>query len=130
MSTQTHELGWVPTVESFGTRLAMIRQTMSWNAKEAALACGLPAQSWREWEMTGRLPRNYAQACQRIAERTGADLLWLLTGVTQPSPGTPTGRAVTSVYLAGRPHLGRSSGLSLLCSNALPNFPRDVPRAA
>lgn len=51
---------------------------MAWgNVKEAALACGLPVQSWRNWERDGRLPRDYVNVCHQIAERTGVDLGWL-----------------------------------------------------
>lgn len=56
MTTQMDELGWVPTFDEFGARLAAVRNKMGWNAKEAALACGIAQGSWREWEVRNRLP--------------------------------------------------------------------------
>lgn len=52
---------------------------MGWNVKEAALACGLPPQSWRNWE-AGKRPLNVVEVCDAIATRTGADADWLLRG--------------------------------------------------
>ncbi len=71
---------WVPDVASFGTRLVLVRHQMGWNAKEAALACGISPQSWRDWELFGRKPRDYEGVCKQIAERTQCDLIWLMTG--------------------------------------------------
>lgn len=82
---------WIPTDEEFGARLALIRQRFGWNVKEAALACNLPAQSWREWEVSGRSPRNLVDAASRIALRTGVDEFWLLTGKRNPRQGDPDG---------------------------------------
>lgn len=81
---QTGPENWVPTTETFGMRLAMVRHTKGWNAKEAALACGLPAASWREWELRNRAPRDVVQVCQRIADITGVDWQWLLAGKASP----------------------------------------------
>lgn len=78
MTAQATE-GWVPNDSEFASRLALIRNRMGWNAKEAALACGLPAQSWRNWE-SGKRPHDYARVCQMIADRTGASLTWLALG--------------------------------------------------
>lgn len=77
---QTGPDNWVPTTDTFGMRLAMIRHMKGWNQKEAALACGLPAASWRGWELHDRLPRDVVQVCQRIADITGVDWQWLLAG--------------------------------------------------
>ncbi|GAB2906745.1 hypothetical protein GCM10027047_01200 [Rhodococcus aerolatus] len=91
MTTQT-EGRWVPTTETFGARLALVRHRMGWNAKEAALACGISQGSWREWELKGRLPRGFAATAAAIAERTGVDDYWLMTGRTNPRPdGGPDG---------------------------------------
>lgn len=81
MSEVTLSATWKPSDSEFGTRLAMVRQQMGWNAKEAALACDLPPQSWRNWE-AGRSPQDYATVTRQIAERTGVDLHWLMTGAT------------------------------------------------
>jgi len=48
---------WVPEL-TFGARLALVRHKMGWNIKEAATSCGLPAQSWRGWEVDGREPHR------------------------------------------------------------------------
>jgi hypothetical protein len=71
---------WVPDVEDFSARLVLIRHEMKWNLKEAALACGVRAQSWRDWELAGRRPRDYEGVCKQIAERTGCNLIWLMAG--------------------------------------------------
>lgn len=79
MSTATTSPGWVPSDSEFASRLALVRHRMGWNAKEAALACGLPAQSWRNWE-SGKRPHDYAKVCQAISQRTGVSLEWLALG--------------------------------------------------
>lgn len=88
MSTQP-VVGWRPDDSEFGARLALIRQRMGWgNVKEAALACGLPVESWRNWERDGRIPRDFVAVCKAISDRTGVDLSWLV-GVPQ-GPGVVT----------------------------------------
>ncbi len=73
--------GWVPDPSSdFGARLALVRQHMAWNGKQAADACGIDPQSWRSWETAGRRPRDYAKVCQRISEASGVSVIWLMTG--------------------------------------------------
>lgn len=74
---------WVPDIDHFAVRLVLVRHQMGWNAKEAALACGISPQSWREWELGGRRPRDYEGVCRQIAERTGCDLIWLMVGHPQ-----------------------------------------------
>lgn len=86
MSTTADEGPWVPAVDTFDARLALIRHRMKWNVKEAALACGLPQGSWREWELSGRRPRDYEGVCKQIAARSGCDLIWLMAGNINP-PG-------------------------------------------
>lgn len=83
---------WIPDDQTLGARLALVRQRFGWNMKEAALACSIAQGSWREWELRDRVPRDYPQMMQRIADRTGVDLLWLMTGRsagTGPAPDTP-----------------------------------------
>lgn len=77
--TEATAAGWVPSDHEFAARLALVRNRLGWNAKEAALACGLPAQSWRNWE-SGKRPHDYAKVCQLIAARTGANVEWLALG--------------------------------------------------
>lgn len=89
MTRAVAEIGehWIPSDATFGARLALIRQQMGWgNLKEAALACGLPQESWRSWERDNRTPRDYSVVCKKIAERTGCDLFWLLTGEAPTRP--------------------------------------------
>ena len=81
--TEQSATPWVPTDEAFGARLALVRQRMSWgNVKEAALACGLPVESWRTWERDNVRPRDLGTAARKIADRTGCDFFWLATGQT------------------------------------------------
>jgi hypothetical protein len=70
---------WVPEL-TFGARLALVRQRMGWNVKEAARICGVPAQSWRGWEVHGRVPHNLVTISMQIATATGCDYLWLVHG--------------------------------------------------
>lgn len=97
------ERGWVATDSSFGARLALVRQRMGWgNLKEAALACGLPVQSWRGWERDGRQPRDFVQTCQVIAETTGCDVWWL-AGLDKPNDGTRLPRLDSNQEPSGYP---------------------------
>lgn len=76
---------WVPTDQSLPMRLAMVRAILGWNMREAALACRVTPTSWRDWEQHGRLPRDLVGTMRRVSERTGVDLVWLLTGTPDPS---------------------------------------------
>lgn len=77
-NTQPSAEDWVPT-DTFGARLALIRQANGWNVKEAAEACGLDDQSWRNWE-AGRKPRRMDEIALQIARATRCDYVWLLAG--------------------------------------------------
>ncbi len=94
MTTSTTEPtgSWTPDLSTFAARLAVIRNRMQWNAKEAALACGFPPQSWRNWE-AGKRPQDYAGVCQAIAEHTGVPANWLAFG---PSPDRQAGSGATT----------------------------------
>ena len=89
MSAQTsHAPGWIPSLNSFGARLAVVRQEMGWgNVKEAADACGLPAESWRSWERDGRHPRELLRVAQRVSSTVGCDFYWLVAGSYAPGNG-------------------------------------------
>ncbi len=90
---------WIPDDSAFGARLALIRQRMSWgNVKEAALACGVPVESWRAWERDNVLPRNYPNICRQIAERTGCDLGWLMDVRERNRDVSVRGKRSTSPY--------------------------------
>jgi len=69
---------------------------MGWgNVKEAALACGVPVESWRNWERDGRLPRDIIGVCRAIAAKTGADPTWLAGLANDGGPGQEDrGRAI------------------------------------
>ncbi len=85
MTTQRVEQGWVPE-ETFGARLALIRQRYGWNVKEAAVNCRIAVESWRNWERDHVLPSRYLDVVRTIAEATGADYDWLLDGRRFPPP--------------------------------------------
>lgn len=85
---------------------------MQWgNVKEAAVECGLPAESWRTWERDGVTPRRVVEISEQIAEKTGCDYLWLLTGrrieraVVSSTAGAGQ-TTVPTVELPKRPMLG------------------------
>lgn len=83
----------MPNDATFGARLALIRQAMGWgNMAEAAVACGLPVASWRNWEQAERQPRDYFRIVQTIAARTGCDAVWL-AGLDMPGGPTVAGDA-------------------------------------
>lgn len=77
---------WIPSTSDFAARLVLVRHQMGWNLKEAALACGVKAQSWREWELENRKPRDYEGVCRQISDRSGCNFVWLMTGVGQSTP--------------------------------------------
>lgn len=89
MSTAAEMGPWVPTDATFGARLALIRQHKQWgNVQEAALACGVPVASWRNWERDGRLPRDLMTVTAKIAAATGVDQAWLAGFPTPPRGST------------------------------------------
>lgn len=79
---ETHQTPerWTPSFDTFGARLAAIRQKLGWNVKEAAIACGLPPENWRRWEQENIEPRRLVTIAMAIATRTGVDLDWLVYG--------------------------------------------------
>lgn len=82
--------GWVPDAQTFGARLALVRQRMGWgNVKEAAVACGISVDSWRNWERDGRQPRNIVSIVRQISSVTGANYYWLLDGSVPAQTSDP-----------------------------------------
>jgi len=80
-ATERTAPGWTANDSTFGARLALIRQHMGWgNVAKAAKECGLPTDSWRNWEVDGRLPQRLVTIALTIATRTGCDLDWLVYG--------------------------------------------------
>lgn len=80
-----HPSKWAPSGDTFGARLALIRQQRRWNTKTAAQKTGIREQSWRNWE-AGAHPRDLIGACETIEKAIGVDSDWLLTG--RPGAGT------------------------------------------
>jgi hypothetical protein len=81
MSEQTSVVeldSWIPQ-DSFGARLALIRQHLHVNVNRAALMCGLDGENWRNWE-SGKNPRDFELVCHKIAEATGCSIGWLMMG--------------------------------------------------
>ncbi len=72
--------------ETFGGRLALVRQHFGWNVKEAAVRCRVPVETWRGWERDHTQPRRYLEVCRTIAQATGASYDWLLDGRRIPTP--------------------------------------------
>lgn len=91
---------WIPTDADFGSRLALIRHRMGWNMKEAARECGVPAPTWRLWEVEGALPRNIVTIAMAISQKAGCDYLWLVHGPDRGGMRPPTGYAPGARVLA------------------------------
>lgn len=92
MTLTTAPVKWIPRDDTFGARLAMVRQRFGWNLKQASLACGLPINAWAQWESNGRIPRNFAEVAELISDATGADDYWLMTGrINEDLPNGPIG---------------------------------------
>jgi hypothetical protein len=73
--------GWTADDSTFGARLALIRQRMGWgNIARAAKECGVPTDSWRNWEVDGREPHRLTTIAMTIATKAGCDCLWLVHG--------------------------------------------------
>ena len=80
----SNQKSWIPSLETFASRIAMVRHLEGWNVKNASLACGFPPANWRQWEKEGRLPRDVVSVARQIADRTGADAIWIMTGTASP----------------------------------------------
>lgn len=80
-ATDAPTQGWTADDSTFGARLALIRQRMGWgNIARAAKECGVPTDSWRNWEVDGREPHRLTTIAMTIATRAGCDYLWLVHG--------------------------------------------------
>ncbi len=76
--TPTTDPAWVPK-DTFGARLALVRQRMGWNVREAATTCGQKPQSWSNWE-DGAGCRHMEDVARAISDATGCDYVWLMAG--------------------------------------------------
>ena len=73
---------------------------MGWgNVAEAAKACGLPVDSWRNWERDNRAPRRITVIAKQISTASGCDYLWLLLGSDQGGDGGTTRQYFQSARL-------------------------------
>lgn len=72
------ELPWVPE-DDFRARLALVRNRMGWNVKDAGELTGVGDVNWRNWEH-GKHPRNLEEVCRKIAAATGCSYQWLMLG--------------------------------------------------
>lgn len=88
-TANTAPAAWVPDDNTFGARLALVRQRMGWgNVKLAAEACGLPPESWRTWERDGVEPRGLNRIARKVADVTGCSYAWLVDPALVSQPGT------------------------------------------
>ena len=71
--------GWVAE-DTWGARLALVRQRMGWNYEQAGQACTIEPETWRQWEKVGRSPRKIHEVARRIADVSGANYVWLMAG--------------------------------------------------
>lgn len=91
-TTEQRAPGWTADASTFGARLALIRQRMGWsNVAMAARACGVPVDSWRNWEVDGREPHRLTTIAMTIATTAGCDYLWLVHGPERGAVTTRTG---------------------------------------
>lgn len=77
---------WVPDLESFAARMALVRHAMGWNLKEAAVKCGLAVNAWARYE-EGMRPRDLVNVVEKIATATGVHRSWLAFGYVEPPGG-------------------------------------------
>ena len=108
-SPQPSDENWTPPL-TFAAKLALIRHSKGWNLKQAALACGFPPQSWRGWEIQGRLPHDIRAVARRIEMRTGLAKGWLLADevMADQEPTTVTNYGERVIAVAGEAREARS----------------------
>lgn len=111
-TAETQESGWIPGTSSFGARLALVRNYLNLNVKQAAERAGVDDSSWSMWEQ-GREPRKLLATVAQISEALGCDEYWLLTGRADPG-------LITDRYSADEEHIIPSdlSELAALASAA------------
>jgi hypothetical protein len=103
---------WTPDDSTFGARLALIRQKMGWgNIAKAAKECGVPTDSWRNWEVDGREPHRLVTIAMAIATRTRVNLDWLVYG-PNAKRSAPNGRYVDQRVIVRINPEGSSEGRS------------------
>lgn len=70
---------WVPG-DTWGARLALVRQVTGWNYEQAGAACDIEPETWRQWEKKGRSPRRIHDIARQIADASKCNYLWLVAG--------------------------------------------------
>lgn len=69
---------WRP-MDTFGTRLLLIRKELGLSQEQAAARCGLDDGSWSNWE-NGTSPRNLPVVVHHIVSALNVDRDWLIWG--------------------------------------------------
>jgi transcriptional regulator with XRE-family HTH domain len=104
MTATQETTGWIPSTADFGARLALVRNHVRLNVKQAAAKAGVDDSSWMAWETKGTRPREMVSVAQKISEAFGCDLFWLLTGnAGQAKPTLPYIRAYLRTLRSGVP---------------------------
>lgn len=75
---QQEEEAWVP-YDTFGARMALVRNHFKLSISEMAFKCGISKQDWNRWER-GQHPRDERAVARKIVESTGCDYRWLREG--------------------------------------------------
>lgn len=114
---------WFPTIETFGARLALMRQAMGWNIARAAKECGIAEGTWREWEQDLYKPRNMRMVAEQISAATGITTSWL----HGRNPAVP---ARAKMLRARRDSNPQPSDPKVDASRAPATRPRSVPQSA
>ena len=73
---------------SFGRRVQQLRERLRLSQEDAAKVAGVSSRTIARYEQREEPPKN-TRICERIAQKTGTDLGWLLTGEgPKPAPTT------------------------------------------
>ena len=73
---------WVPAgPRTFGDRIRQIRIDLDMDAQTAAALCGVPKNSWLNWEK-GKRPQDLERVARQISDKLNVPLIYLLTGET------------------------------------------------
>lgn len=100
---------WRP-MDTFGTRLLLIRKELGLSQEQAAARCGLDDGSWSNWE-NGTSPRNLPVVVHHIVSALNVDRDWLIWGgplgesSTKWNPYGDETAGQPALYLMGQRHL-------------------------
>lgn len=104
---------WVPE-DTFGARLALVRQKMHWNYEQAGALCGISSENWRQWEKGERRPQKMEAICHKIADASHCDYVWLIAGWAS-SADPKIGSSFTLIDTFGQLELALGSSAPQLC---------------